>query len=156
MRRSDREITDPAAIDQIIRSCDCCRLGLSTESAPYIVPLNFGYTRENGIPTFYFHGAAEGRKLELIQRDPRVGFELDTNHALKTANAACGYSFQFQSVIGSGTVSILETPAEKMHGLQYIMEHFTGKSDWNIPEQALSSITVLRLSAAEMTCKEHP
>ena len=29
MRRHDREITDAAQIDAVIRACDCCRLGFA-------------------------------------------------------------------------------------------------------------------------------
>jgi len=43
MRRSDREVKDSARIDEIIRMCDCCRLGLVDGDGVYIVPLNFGF-----------------------------------------------------------------------------------------------------------------
>ena len=43
MRRHDREVTERAKIDEIIKSCDCLRLGLNAEDGAYIVPLSFGY-----------------------------------------------------------------------------------------------------------------
>ncbi|MCH4266527.1 MAG: hypothetical protein LKF79_07785 [Solobacterium sp.] len=43
MRRKDREIIDAAAIDQIIRACRICRIGLNDHGSVYIVPLSFGY-----------------------------------------------------------------------------------------------------------------
>lgn len=40
------------------------------------MPLNFAFVP--GTPDrFYFHGAQEGRKADLIRTAPRVGFELD-------------------------------------------------------------------------------
>ena len=38
MRRSDREVTDLQTIKEIIRACDCCRLGLCDAGKVYIVP----------------------------------------------------------------------------------------------------------------------
>ena len=82
MRRKDREITDRKKIDDMIRSCHCCRLGFCDEGTAYIVPLNFGYVSEEEKQVFYFHGAKEGRKLELIRKYHRAGFELDTAYQL--------------------------------------------------------------------------
>ena len=42
MRRTDREITDAAAIAAIMARCQVVRLAMNTEGAPYILPLNFG------------------------------------------------------------------------------------------------------------------
>lgn len=46
MRRKDREITDFAAMLAIVRDCDCCRLGISAEGAPYILPQSVGCASE--------------------------------------------------------------------------------------------------------------
>ena len=78
MRRKDRQVTDGAAIDAIIRGCDCLRLAFPVgDGAPYILPLNFGFVREGEKRVFYFHSAKKGRKLDLARERPLVGFELD-------------------------------------------------------------------------------
>ena len=46
MRKKDREIIDKEKIEQIIQSCDCCRIGLVDKDKPYIIPLNFAYINE--------------------------------------------------------------------------------------------------------------
>ena len=75
MRRNDRAVTDPARIREIIDSCTCCRLGLCDEGRAYIVPLDFGYAEQDGRYTFYFHGAAEGRKIDLIRKNGWAAFD---------------------------------------------------------------------------------
>ena len=77
MRRTDREVTDPAAIDAIIRACPCCRLGLRDGEGVYLVPLNFGFANVDGQRTFYFHSAPEGHKIDLLRQVKTVAFELD-------------------------------------------------------------------------------
>ena len=155
MRRKDREITDPVRIDQIIPDCTCCRLAFCDQGRPYIVPLSFGTAVEDGRRVFYFHGAREGRKIDLIRAGGVVGFELDTYYKLNEAEQACGYSARFRSVIGTGTVSFVEGLAEKKAALERIMVHLTGKTGWDFPDEAVDSTCIFRLEAEELSCKEH-
>lgn len=155
MRRKDREITDEHKIEKIIASCHCCRLGFNDKGQVYIVPLNFGYVLDEGKYVFYFHGAKEGRKMDLIKSNPQVGFELDTNYKLNEAETACQYSARFQSVIGNGAVSIVEEPEEKKKGLLSIMKQSTGKEEWQFSEQMLNAVCVFKLAVETLSCKEH-
>ena len=155
MRRKDREVTDPARIADVIRRCDCCRIGFCDDGEVYIVPLNFGYEEKDGAYTFYFHGAGEGRKMELIRKNPAVGFEMDTDYALHESDKACGCSARFQSVIGNGVMSVVSENEEKRHGLSLLMEHHTGKGGWTFEEKALASVSVFKLTVTKLSCKDH-
>ncbi|NMC96524.1 MAG: pyridoxamine 5'-phosphate oxidase family protein, partial [Deltaproteobacteria bacterium] len=73
MRKKERAIKDRKDIDGIIRRCRVCRLAMSDDDQPYIIPLNFGY---DGF-CLYFHAAPEGRKIDILKRNNRVGFEFD-------------------------------------------------------------------------------
>ncbi len=155
MRRKDREVTDPDKIGEIIDSCTCCRIGFNDNGQVYIVPLNFGYRKKENRYVFYFHGAKEGRKIGLIRQNPQVGFEMDTNYRLHRADTACGHSAGFQSVIGNGTVHIVEDADEKKMGLLAVMEHNTGRSDWEFNEKMVEGVCVFKLEAETLSCKEH-
>ena len=41
MRRVDREVTDFLKMTDIMKNCECCRLGLVDKNEAYIVPMNF-------------------------------------------------------------------------------------------------------------------
>ncbi len=156
MRRQDREITDNEKIKEIIKTCDCCRLGLNDNGKVYIVPLNFGFTEKNGKYTFYFHGARTGRKLDIIKQNNYAGFELDTNHKIYTkGNKACDYTARFQSIIGNGKITIIENSDEKMKALLELMKHNTGKKEWEFDERMMKTVCVFKLEVEEMSCKEH-
>lgn len=158
MRRKDREVTDIKHIEDIIQACDCCRIGLVDHGKAYIVPLSFAYVRNDEDDRkghFYFHGASQGRKLDIIRQNPEAGFELDTNYMLQEGNTACGYSCRYQSVIGSGRIHILDEAEEKIKGLNHIMQHYSGKADWEYDMRMIEAITVLRLDVEELSCKEH-
>jgi nitroimidazol reductase NimA-like FMN-containing flavoprotein (pyridoxamine 5'-phosphate oxidase superfamily) len=155
MRRSDREVTSPEKIRDIIDRCTCCRVGFNDNGSVYIVPLNFGFTEEQGAYTLYFHGANAGRKKELAESGPEVGFEMDTNYQLNEGEKACNYSARFQSVIGNGKIEIIRGAEERQQALREIMRHVTGKADWTFDPKMLDAVAVFKLTVSTMSCKEH-
>lgn len=155
MRRNDREVTDEEKIEKIISSCDCCRLGFDDGGSIYIVPLDFGYIKRDGKYTFYFHGAASGRKYELLKKSPRAAFEMDRGHELRPGATACAFTAGYQSVMGSGRAFIVEDAAEKRAGLLALMEHSTGRADWEFPNGALASVCVFKLEVSKLSAKEN-
>lgn len=155
MRRHDREVTDPEEIDRIIGACMCCRLGFNDGGEVYIVPLNFGYERRGETRRFYFHGAREGRKIRLIGTGCTAGFELDTGCTVREAPAACGYTAAFRSVVGTGRVTLLGGEAERLHALERIMLHYTGRQEWSFSEAMLRAVAVFCLEVTALSCKVH-
>lgn len=155
MRRKEREVTDRAAMLEILARCDCCRVGFADGDSVYIVPLNFGFVQHGGHLVLYFHSAVEGRKIDLAKTHPRVGFEMDTAHRLKKGERACDYSYSYQSIIGEGKLSLVEDRAEKIAGLQCLMRKYGGQEPWSFDEGALSRVAVLRLDVESLSCKSN-
>ena len=62
MRRKDREITGRENIEPILRACKTCRVAMIADGAPYVVPLNFGYTWDDDGLTLYFHSGLRARR----------------------------------------------------------------------------------------------
>ncbi|NOY36086.1 MAG: pyridoxamine 5'-phosphate oxidase family protein [Chlorobi bacterium] len=152
MRRHDREITDLHEIESILEKAEVCSVGLVDRDKPYVVALNFGY-ENNGQPRLWFHGAGKGRKLDIIDRNPSAFFQVDTDHKLVTAEEACDFTMLYRSVTGSGKITIVQDREEKIHGLNVIMKHYTGHSDFIFEEPMLNKTTVFRLDIDEMTGK---
>lgn len=153
MRRKDREVTDPAKIEAILQRCSVLRIGFYEEGEIYIVPLNFGYAKEGEAYTLYCHGAKEGRKVRLAAGSPKVGFEMDGTYTLLPAKEACSFSAQYESIIGTGTLSLVTDGAEKRFGLGKIMAQVTGRDDWAFPDAALAGMAVLKLEVETLSCK---
>lgn len=70
MRRHDREITDPSVIEQILSEGKFTTIALADGDEPYLVTLSYGYDAENR--RLCFHVARTGRKLDIIERNPRA------------------------------------------------------------------------------------
>lgn len=158
MRRKDREVTDPMKIEDVISRCSCCRIGFYDEGEVYIVPLSFGYEKRESGYIFYFHGAKAGRKVDLIHKNPKVGFEMDTDsrvYTTKGSDIACSYTTRFQSIIGNGIMSIVSESAEKRLGLSLLVEHNAGKQEWTFDEKMVDAVAVFKLEVTKMSCKIH-
>lgn len=155
MRRKDREITDSAEIIEIIRKCEVCRLGLSRDNQPYVVPVNFGFEYTDGKLTLYFHCAHAGMKLDFIDGNPRACFEMDCSHRLITDDCACEFTMEYESVIGFGEIRRIIDPAEKETGLRVLMKQYSGDSGHSFTTAQVASVTVLRLDADQFTGKRH-
>ena len=153
MRRTDREITDLAAIQKFIQQESIIRIAFYDEGDIYIVPVNYGYLFENDKHAFYFHGAKAGRKFELTKSSPSVGFEIDGNYELLEADIACDFSARFQSVIGTGKLSLVDDFEEKIKGLNLLMKQSTGKDSWNYENKMIDGVAVFKLEAEKLSCK---
>lgn len=153
MRRKDRQVTDRAEIEAVLRSCDVCRVGFYDGEEVYIVPLNFGCREREGRLTLFFHSAGEGRKVELFRRGGRAGFEMDCAHRLVTAETACGYSELYKSIIGTGRVREVPEP-EKLEAMEAVVAHYTDAKP-PIDPAMLARVRLFALDVDELSCKEH-
>ena len=141
MRRRDKEICTREEIDAVIRAAEVCHLALARGNEPYLVPVSFGYDGK----ALYIHTAAKGRKIDFIEANNRVCFELEADVALvRNEGEACEWTFSFQSVIGYGVIAELTRLDEKAHALNQIMRHYSGR-EWDIPGNRAATTRVWRI-----------
>ena len=109
-----RFITDEKIIREVLEACKIIHIGIQDGDGVYVVPTNYGYTYEDGKLTFFTHGARSGRKWDLIQKNPHVGFEIDTGFQLVDGGEVpCNFSNAYGSIIGSGRMSVVKDNEEK-------------------------------------------
>ena len=149
MRKKDKEITDIKEIERIIKKAIRCRIGLVDGDEPYVVPVCFGYERS----ALYFHGALEGRKVELIKRNNQICFEIDTDVKVVKSEKSCGWTMKYRSVIGVGRAYILESDQEKSRGLRLIMRQYAG-GDFSFPKPKLDKTLVVKVDIRSITGKQ--
>ena len=149
MRRKDREITDRAEIDAIIRGAEVCRLAFAVDDEPYLVPVSFGYDGA----ALYFHTAKTGRKIDCIAANPRVCFEVEGEVELvRDHPRPCDWTFSYESVVGYGTVSELVADEDRQRGLDEIMRQYGGPTG-SFQASAVARTKVWRLEVESVTGK---
>jgi nitroimidazol reductase NimA-like FMN-containing flavoprotein (pyridoxamine 5'-phosphate oxidase superfamily) len=152
MRRKEKEIKNKEEMEDIIKKAIICRLGLSSNDQPYIVPLNFGYENNE----LHFHCAKAGKKMDMIQKNNNVCFEIETDTELIKGEHACvGWTMYYSSVIGFGKASVIDDIDEKKRSLDIIMKHYTGKSEFDYTEKNLRGVGIIKVVIENMTGKKN-
>ncbi|WP_418698825.1 pyridoxamine 5'-phosphate oxidase family protein [Bacteroides sp.] len=144
-------ITDTAQIEEIIRKCPYCMVGITdAEGHPYVIPMNFAY--ENGV--IYLHSGPEGSKVEWAALHPQVCITFCEGHELVYMHqqVACSYSMKSRSVVCRGTVHFIEEMEEKRRVLDILMKQYT-KNECRYAEPALRNVKIWEVKAEEMTCR---
>ena len=148
-------VTDPEQIRHILDSGKVLHLGLSVNDEPYVVPMNYGYTMEDGKLVIYLHSAVKGKKLEMVQANPRVCFNIDCDRMPFEGRVPCQYGMVYSSILGRGTAALVEDPEDKMEAMSILMKTQTGK-DFTFNERLVSIVTVIRIDVTEYTAKHRP
>jgi nitroimidazol reductase NimA-like FMN-containing flavoprotein (pyridoxamine 5'-phosphate oxidase superfamily) len=152
MRRSDKEITNRAKIEELLHQASVCHLGLSDDGQPYVVPMNYGY--QDG--RFYLHCAAQGRKLDILRKNNRVCLEITVTSKLVPRDGICEWTTHFTSVIGFGRAYILETPEDKQEALHIFMQSYSGKTAHTLTPESVRPLTMIRVEIDDIRGKQSP
>lgn len=155
MRRRELEVTDLAEIRSILDGCKVLSLALCDGDQPYVLPMNFGYTLEGSTLTLYLHGAKDGYKYEMMAKNPKVSFSMFTDVVPFSGEKPCQYGNAYVSLLGKGTIEILDAPQDKMDALTCLMKSQTGK-DFQFNEKLVSIVNVMRITVTEYSAKRRP
>lgn len=144
----NRKLTLQTDIEAIIQKCEACTLSMvDTDGVPYAVPMNFGYKNQQ----LFLHSGPEGKKIELLKKNPRVCITFSTDHLLRYQNTevACSYSMKYRSVMILGEIQFLEEITEKQAALDIIMGHYTNNA-FKYSEPALQNVCVMQVKINEI------
>lgn len=154
MRRDEREVRSIEEIYDILQRCDACRLGFNTGGAPYVVPMTFGCTLEDGVITVYFHSAQAGRKREILSKDARVCFEADLYYRVKHTESG-GITACYESVIGSGVAQLLEDKTDRIDALKIMLAHYKESGFPASSCKGLNNCDIFKLVLTEVSGKRN-
>ena len=145
-------IEDQKEIENVIRECRTCFLGLSDKNnQPYVIPMNFGY-KDN---TIYLHSGQFGRKWEIMKENPKacITFTLGDELAYQDEHVACSWRVKSKSVIAEGKIEFVEDYNEKEAILHILMTQYSNKKfKFNIP--AVKNVGIFKMKIDTLKAKE--
>ncbi|MFR0583822.1 pyridoxamine 5'-phosphate oxidase family protein [Limosilactobacillus mucosae] len=145
---------DPMTVEWVMAHCDIARLGVQDGESVYVVPVHFGYELdEQQHFHLYFHGNAAGQRTRLMQANPHVGVEMESDYQLLPAPQDSAFSARFRSLIGKGTVKELTDAADKVHALTVMMHHYVARMPHPLTEDMVKQVHVWRVDLDEVACK---
>jgi len=150
MRRRDKEITESSVLLEILDSALVCRLGLVDGDRPYIVPMNFVRDGE----TLLLHCAREGRKLEILAKNPNVCFEVEADVELVKVGPVCDWGMRYRTVIGFGVGEVEDTRAEKVRAFGLLAAKYGGVTDPDLCAAEVEKTRLVRVAIKEIHGKQ--
>jgi len=123
---------------------------LNDNGFPYITPVHFAYVKGK----IYVHGLIKGQKIENIQRNSKVGFEVDRIGKFLLADQPCDVNTEYASVIILGEAHLPNEEHQKIEALNAIVAKYaptlTGKA---FPANMLAATSVIEITIVECTGK---
>lgn len=148
VRRQDKYVEDKAWMEEIMRRGQVINLALCGEDGwPYLLPMSYGW--KDG--TIYLHGAAEGKKIDMLAANPRVCFNVALDIEVVRNPNPSQYTMKYRSVTGLGQVVTLTDLEDKNKAMRALMQHYEGPYEDMGP--ALLKIWVAKIVIESMTGK---
>lgn len=132
MRREHCQVDDPREMEKILNQCTIGRMAtVDAQGYPYITPVNFVYHKGK----IYFHCALKGEKLDNIERNNKVGFEVDIplsylEVGFNEEPSPCKTHQLFHSVVIRGTARVLPPGDLKIEALNALVTKHEGNTDF--------------------------
>ncbi|MCQ2135096.1 MAG: pyridoxamine 5'-phosphate oxidase family protein [Bacteroidales bacterium] len=149
MRKESRQMSAEWALEVLDKAPYITVSMADEEGMPYGLPLSLVRTNEK---TFYFHGALEGKKLDILNKNPRVCLSAVTKCKPTVGPKDGSFTLEFKSAVAFGTAEIVEDDAEKIAALRAICERFLPQHmeafDASIA-RSLSRTAVVRITLTE-------
>ncbi len=156
MTKRENEIIDKKDIERILDICKYLHLGVSSEDVPYVVTLNYGYEWDeaDGHLVLFLHTSRKAHLLEVIDNNTNCSFNMECNVNSFSGPMPCRNGMAYESIMGSGEITVLEETEDRIHGLVRIMKTQTGEEENRFDERMISIVTVLRVDVKEMRAKK--
>ena len=144
-------IEDREKINEIIKACKTCFLGMSAKGIPYVLPMNFALDGDSVI----LHSAQSGRMWETLKKNPKVCINWTQGEELawQDKQVACSYRIKSKSVLVEGIVEFIDAYPEKERCLKLIMTQYSNM-DFKFSTPAVKNVGILRVHIKKITAKE--
>lgn len=144
-------INDLSEREKIIRACKTCFLALADNDRPYVLPMNFALDGD----TVILHSAQEGRKWEILKRNPKVciNWILGEELAWQDKQVGCSYRVRSKSVLAEGEAEFIEDYDEKITCLTRFMAQYSD-FEFKFNPPSVRNVGIIRVHVREWSAKE--
>lgn len=160
IRMINRACTDEKQIKQFLEGAQTAFLGLVDQHMPYVIPLNYVY--KDG--SFYFHGANEGRKIDILTTNQNACITISENYGTMVDPIPALTDTAYISVVANGLVEFVTDLNEATAAMQAMLDKYV-PDYYQVPlskkhiekyQSSLGSATlVLKVKPSSITAKEN-
>ncbi len=152
MRRKEKAITSERELAEILAGARYITVAMCENNEPYLVSLSHGYDEAHNC--IYFHCAGEGRKLDILKRNPVVWGQALADRGY--AHGKCDHLYA--SVHFGGTVRFVTEFEEKKFALEVMIEaledHPESVKKKQLTDEAIRNVTIGRIDIRHLSGKK--
>jgi hypothetical protein len=155
LRRSEKAMDDPKEMEQVLASVRIMTVACCLENEPYIFTVDFAWDPE--ARELWFHCATEGRKIKILQANPRVCVTVVEDRGY--IDGECDHAYR--SLVLEGKANVITDLSEKRRALELlarkherqpelILTRFAGN------DEAVRKVGIVRISVESTSGKQGP
>jgi len=151
VRRKDREITDVAALKQVLKTTNYITIALCMNNEPYLVSLSHGYDEAKNC--LYFHCAPEGKKIEYLKVNNKVWGQAMLDYGVTDD---CDYAYA--SVQFQGTFHLINDLTEKTRAMEVLVRQLSKDPETKLAKikpEKLAKTTMGKININYLSGKQH-
>ncbi|MHC4470000.1 MAG: pyridoxamine 5'-phosphate oxidase family protein [Planctomycetota bacterium] len=153
LRLSEKEITDREEMLEIIERESHLTFAMCRGDEPYLVTVNYAFDAAED--AFYVHCATEGKKLDILEENPRVWGQVLTDDGYMQGE--CNHAFR--SVHFGGTAEMVTDREEMLRALTLMVDHLEDDPapvrERLVVEGKMGDVAIIRIRVEEMTGKRN-
>lgn len=149
MKDQFHPVHDNGECEEIIAGTYQGVMSMALADEPYALPLNHAFVDGR----FYFHCAAQGRKLDVLEQNPQVVYVINKYYgdSAKLAKAMRCHG-NWESVIARGRARIVAEDAELIESMRTYMAYY-GHGDYQHGEDLLGRTKMIVVDVEGMTAR---
>ncbi|TSA43635.1 hypothetical protein D4R54_00200 [archaeon] len=155
LRRSEKALDDPKEIEQLLASVRIMTVACCSGNEPYLFTVDFAWDPQ--ARELWFHCATEGRKIKILQANPRVCVTVVEDRGYM--DGECDHAYR--SLVLEGKASVVTDLSGKRRALELlarkherqpeaILARFAGN------DEAVRKVGIVRVSVDSVTGKQGP
>lgn len=126
------------------------RLAINDFPFPHIVSMNYGYDDE----FIYLHSSKKGKKIELINQNNNVTFQIDYCLNLIKNDLPCKWNIKGRSLVIKNQIEFVENSEEKIYALKKIMNNYDKEKEYSFNDNSVNEVEILKIKIDNYTIKE--
>ncbi len=155
LRRSEKALDDQREIGQVLASVRIMAVACCSENEPYLFTVDFAWDPQ--ARELWFHCATEGRKMKILEANPRVCVTVVEDRGY--IDGECDHAYR--SLILEGKARMVTDLSEKRHGLELLARKHERQPDAVLArfagnDEAVRKVGVVRISVDSISGKQGP
>lgn len=160
IRMKKRECTDREMIEEFLKRAETAYLGLADGGSPYVVPLNYVWMKG----AFYFHGAEEGRKMDMMAGNKEACLAISQSFGTLPHPVPAKTDTAYMSVMAFGCMELVPDLDEATEAMKAMLDKYApgyfasplAKSHVERYRSSMGSKTaVFKMVVSALTAKEN-